>query len=411
MKKNPVTMHEDHTIRHAIRLIYNLGIGSVIVTKDKKVVGIVSDEDILQCMFPTVKDYMEDYTRASDFDFMEDKLRGMLDNPVSSIMTKNVTTSKKTAPLMKAASIMLLNNFSHLPVVDRNSNLLGIITLGDIFKAIAGTEVPYDSEEEYHNWISYHYDLAMSKSNRYRVEVDSLSDFFNKNGIQKIANIATATGSHDVLFAKKGYEVDGFEISKRMHKVAQKKRLELSKAAQERVAFFHGDSYKDLLAEHEEKYDAVVLLGNVLSHMPNNYEQVLNSVYASLKKGGYVILEMTNYEKVLGINNRLRTFSISPSKLSNSKEYAFTEFYDPPRERGGNCTLSMSVMEHNGRRWRSTGVNSTPLAYLTDDRVRKLLKERGFTSIKSFGSKYAEPTLQWSKVDKYDDWITVVAKK
>ena len=49
----------------------------------------------------------------------------------------------QSTPLMRALSIMLANSISSLPVVNDNGYLVGIISQGDIFRALAGTEIPF----------------------------------------------------------------------------------------------------------------------------------------------------------------------------------------------------------------------------------------------------------------------------
>jgi acetoin utilization protein AcuB len=56
---------------------------------------------------------------------------------VGKIMTRNPTTINQGASIGEAATLMLENKFSGLPVVDENNQLVGIITESDIFRLVA----------------------------------------------------------------------------------------------------------------------------------------------------------------------------------------------------------------------------------------------------------------------------------
>jgi CBS domain-containing protein len=53
---------------------------------------------------------------------------------VSSVMTKQITTIDPNENIEEAAIIMSKNKIKHMPVVNKNSKLLGIITSTDILK-------------------------------------------------------------------------------------------------------------------------------------------------------------------------------------------------------------------------------------------------------------------------------------
>jgi CBS domain-containing protein len=57
------------------------------------------------------------------------------------VMTQHVITITPDAPVLEALKLMLQNKISGLPVVDRNRNLVGIVTEGDFLRrAETGTE-------------------------------------------------------------------------------------------------------------------------------------------------------------------------------------------------------------------------------------------------------------------------------
>jgi acetoin utilization protein AcuB len=58
----------------------------------------------------------------------------MMNEPISSIMTKNVITLSPTDTLGQARHLLLTNKIHHLPVVQDGRKLVGMITSYDMFK-------------------------------------------------------------------------------------------------------------------------------------------------------------------------------------------------------------------------------------------------------------------------------------
>jgi len=315
---------------------------------------------------------------------------------------------------MRALSLMLVNEFTHVPVVNKKGELEGIISQGDIFKAIVGMEIPYDDEIEYHNWISYHFDFISHSLGRYTAEIESLDKEFKKRKIESVIDIGCGTGSHAVMLASKHYHVVGIDRSKYMYNKALSKWKDLSGKQKPLVQFKHiVVPYEEELNTSNTTYNAAVFMGNMLAHMPDSYEKVLRAVseHTLSKKDGTIVLQLTNTERMFENNRRLRSFSSSKSKLSENREYAFMEFYDPPRTKGGHLTLSMSVLTYNGRRWMQSGMNSTAIAYIPKVVITKLLKKFGFTNISFFGSLYGEPLFKKKFDVDNDDWLNIVATR
>lgn len=411
MQHNPISIVEDRPIRDAVRLIFNLGVSAVLVVKDKKPIGIITEEDILERLFPSVKDFMEDFAQARSFVMMEERLPEIMGRPVKNLMTTPVKTISKETPLMKALSMMLLNNFSHIPVVNEKKELAGIISQGDIFRAIASSEIPHESEEEYHDWIARHFDLISASLKRYEMEVDNIGTVLKKHGVKSVINIGTGTGSHDVLLAKSGYQVTGLDKSRRMYLTAVQKRLELTAEVQGRLVFQQGQSYSELLKSQTQLFDAALYLGNALPHIPFDYKDVLKATARVLKEKAVLIIQLTNFDKILGPGRRLRNFTIAPSRLTPKREFSFLEYYDPKRDGEDHLTLNMSVGAFNGRRWSFRGQNSTPIAYLTPKNLEPILSDLGFNKISVFGSRFTQPIMDRKPNYDEDDWITVVAEK
>ncbi len=125
-------------VRDVAKIIFGHHINGVPVVKGKKVVGFVTERDILQKFYPKIEEYMEDPVNAADFEIMEKKISEIFEIDASKIMTKHPITVEEEAPVLKAQSLMFTHHVGRLPVVNKNGNIVGIITNGDIFKKLVG---------------------------------------------------------------------------------------------------------------------------------------------------------------------------------------------------------------------------------------------------------------------------------
>lgn len=410
MQRNPIFMREDQPVRDAARFIFNLGISGVLVCKGKKLTGIITEIDILQRLFPSIKDFMEDQIHALDAEgFMEDKFSVIINRPVSEYMTKQVKTIHANSPVMRALSLMLVNEFTHVPVVNKKGELQGIISQGDIFKAIVGTEIPYDDEIEYFDWLAYHFDYIQQTRDRYRKEVAELTKVYKTNEVKNIVDIGCGTGGHAIELGKLGYTVVGLNRSSRMTKYAVKKLQESE--VQRLVRFIRTDKYETYIKSAGETYDAVMFMGNALAHLGRSYPTILTTAIARLSARPVVVIQLTNFHKVLNVTNRFQDFNIAKSTESPVHEYAYLEFYDPPRKDKDMLTLIAAIHIYNGKRWAASHINSTPVIHITEQDVRKLVEKQGFRNIKVYGSEFGEPLFE-EKFDKEKhDLVNIIATR
>ena len=129
------------SVKEVAKLIFIHGINGVPVLDKKTIVGMVTERDILEHFYPTLEEYMEDPVHEADFEKMEDKVDEILDMPAKKIMNRRITTIGPDQPILKAQSTMFVKKVGRLPVVDKNKNLIGIVTKSDIFTAIVGHHV------------------------------------------------------------------------------------------------------------------------------------------------------------------------------------------------------------------------------------------------------------------------------
>ncbi|MBI2047843.1 MAG: IMP dehydrogenase [Parcubacteria group bacterium] len=118
--EDPITVHPDQTAREVRELMNIHGVSSALVIKkyEKKLVGILTSRDML----------FEDTNGRA----------------VKDIMTKRVITAPANISIAKAQSILHQYKIEKLPLVKRNGDIAGLITLKDILKKIHN---PYASKD------------------------------------------------------------------------------------------------------------------------------------------------------------------------------------------------------------------------------------------------------------------------
>ncbi len=117
-----ITIRPDMPIVDALNLMKRERIRRTPVVKDGKLVGIVSDKDLLNAS-PSPATSLSVW----EMNYLLSKIT------VKDVMTKNVLTVSEDTPIEMAARIMADNKIGGLPVL-RGEQIVGIITETDLFK-------------------------------------------------------------------------------------------------------------------------------------------------------------------------------------------------------------------------------------------------------------------------------------
>ncbi|MEK9175950.1 MAG: CBS domain-containing protein [Patescibacteria group bacterium] len=128
-------------VRDISKLIFGHKINGVPVLKGKRVIGFITERDILSQFFPSMREYIEDPVNEANFEKMEKKLSQIFEMTADRIMSKRPVTIKANASLLEAQSLMFVNKIGRLPVIDKKRNIIGIIARGDIFRYLIGKKL------------------------------------------------------------------------------------------------------------------------------------------------------------------------------------------------------------------------------------------------------------------------------
>lgn len=415
MQKSIFSVSEDASLKEVGRMIFSLGIAGVPIVKGTKLVGVVTEQDILSKMFPSMQDLVEDYVHAKDFKTMEKNLADLLKMPVSRIMKKNIISIKPDTSLMEAQSLMLVNKFSRLPIVDRKNNLLGIISQGDIIRSLLRNEIPKLEQERYAGFIAKHYGLMVNWNKRFNNEFPALFKLFRQEKVKTVIDAGAWTGEYAIGLAKKGIRVLGLDSNPIMITSSQEKKRKLSEDVDKRVQFMLTD-FKDLAVKISEKFDAAISMGNALPYVLVPLFQLFKEVAQVLRdKNGVVILQLINFEKILKRKNRMLSFKIQKSSKNSIKEHLFIEFFD---KKSRDWLLhNVIIFDSDGKNWLYKGKTTILIRYIIKNDIERVLKKAGFKKIIFSGNAgdYQGDYGRLSFTTPFDpdesDWLNVVAKR
>ena len=123
--RDVLTIEPNATLADAVNLLAEKRIGAlVILGADRRIVGILSERDIVRVL--------------------GERGATVLEEPVSQVMTRKVVTCKETDTVAELMEMMTKGKFRHLPVVD-SGKVVGLISIGDIVKRRVQE---YESEQE-----------------------------------------------------------------------------------------------------------------------------------------------------------------------------------------------------------------------------------------------------------------------
>jgi CBS domain-containing protein len=135
MNTNVKTAKPETPVRDIVEVMcFNKISGLPVVDDNNNVVGVVSEKDVLRKMFPDIADVAKE-EGTPDFERMEKDYSDALMLKTGDIMTKLVASVNPEMPVMKAVSMMCVQKIRRVPVL-QGTKLVGIISLGDVHKAI-----------------------------------------------------------------------------------------------------------------------------------------------------------------------------------------------------------------------------------------------------------------------------------
>lgn len=142
MTCNPIVVQRETPLEEAIRILAEKRFsGLPVVDHGGKLVGIISETDLMWretgVTPPAYIMFLDSVIYLQNPATYDRELHKVLGQTVGDVMTKNPVSISPQETVKAAAQLMHNHHIHRLPVVDSESQVVGILTRGDIIRAMA----------------------------------------------------------------------------------------------------------------------------------------------------------------------------------------------------------------------------------------------------------------------------------
>lgn len=145
MSAPAISVTENHTLQEVLELMAeNNFSGLPIVDSDNKVIGIISNTDIIRysqqsSVIPlsNLSGWISPYANITDLALVRKGFEMLNKTKTGQIMTKKVYTVNPDTDATEIAQLMNQRKINRVPVVDNDDKLVGIVTRGNMVQCMA----------------------------------------------------------------------------------------------------------------------------------------------------------------------------------------------------------------------------------------------------------------------------------
>ncbi|WP_408956434.1 CBS domain-containing protein [Natroniella sp. ANB-PHB2] len=136
MTEDVITVGPETGVKEVARILSENKISGVPVIDDKELVGIVSDSDLIRqgkkLELPNYIYLLDSILYLESFKKFEEEFKKMVGAKVKDVMETEVCTVTSDATVEDVATILADHEIKRAPVVNKEGNLIGIVSRGDI---------------------------------------------------------------------------------------------------------------------------------------------------------------------------------------------------------------------------------------------------------------------------------------
>lgn len=138
MTQDVLSISPETPVSEIARLLYNYKISGLPVVSNNKVVGIVTEEDLIMrdaiIKEPHVINLLDSVFYLGNRHQFNEEMRHVLATTAAELMTNRVVTIPETATVEQLASLMVKHEINPVPVVNASGQLSGIVSRADIIR-------------------------------------------------------------------------------------------------------------------------------------------------------------------------------------------------------------------------------------------------------------------------------------
>ena len=136
MDTTPNLVRTSDTFEHLIKTLDEVKYHVVfVVDREDRLVGIVTEADIIKVLIPKYISFDEFLISAMNENYLENKCIENRNLTITEIMAKTILSVHEDDTIIKAAALMAVNKIHTLPVV-RDGKIIGIVNLINLIKHI-----------------------------------------------------------------------------------------------------------------------------------------------------------------------------------------------------------------------------------------------------------------------------------
>ena len=240
---------------------------------------------------------------------------------------------------------------------------------------------------EYTSEFVNRWDELIDWDRRRQAEDGFFENILAANRAKTVLDIACGTGYHTVNLGLSGYDITGSDGSTNMVEKA-KENAKQSGLGHVRLLVANWVSLTSSFPN--ERFDAIVCLGNAFTHLFNDEARVkaLQEIYGLLNDGGMAVIDHRNYDTML-----------DKGFTSKHLYYYLGETVDARPDTVTEETVRLQYSYSDG------SVHHLTVCPIRQNHLTDLLKETGFQTVERYGDFQLD-------YDFYDpDFIVQVARK
>ncbi len=135
MTTNVRTVSPDTMVSEVASIMCLYRISGLPVVEHDQLVGMIAEQDVLKILFPSLDEIMNNFNTI-DYSEYINEYRNVIENTVAEVMTPNPISVNADMHALKASAIIFRNKFRRIPVVNVENKLVGVLSVGDIHRAI-----------------------------------------------------------------------------------------------------------------------------------------------------------------------------------------------------------------------------------------------------------------------------------